>query len=364
MNGWRNVDFAGGLGSLLILGLLTACTAPATSPDDAFSRYSAAQSPGAAVMVIRDGEVVHAKGYGLANLETQAALDPATPVRLGSVSKAFTAMAIVLLAEAEQLTFDTPAVQWVPELKRFPTVTLRHLLNHTSGLPSYYEDESGLETLATALSRQAILQNAEAAALYLTWGEPRFAPGERFEYSNPGYEILALVVERITGKTFGEYLQAEIFTPLGMKTAAVRSLPDTVIARRAVGYAPDGSGWVEADDHWGNWLVGAGGVYASLQDLYLWDQALDQWAAGDRLREAFAPAVLNDGSESLYGFGWELSPYVGQPAVSHTGSWVGFRTSFVRYPEAQLSIVVLSNASLDLDESVDAISRYYLKGSP
>jgi CubicO group peptidase (beta-lactamase class C family) len=333
--------------------------------DSLFSVFATDSTPGAAVMVIREGEVLHAAGYGLANLRDGSPMHPSTPVRLGSVSKAFTAMAIVILEERGELSFDAPAVDWVPELARFPGITIRHLLNHTSGLPDYYDDESPLGEIATSADRDKPLQNAEAVAVYEGWGEPRFPPGDRFEYSNPGYEVLALIVERISGRTFADFLASEIFTPLDMTTAAVRDLPGTVIPGRAIGYEQkqeEDTGWQESDDHWGNWLVGAGGVYASLEDLYRWDQALYRWAdSGDRTTEAFEPARLNDGTMSEYGFGWGLSDRLGRAAIHHNGAWVGFRTSLLRFPEERLTVIVLSNASAPAGALADSTAAVFLQ---
>jgi CubicO group peptidase (beta-lactamase class C family) len=202
-------------------------------------------------------------------------------------------------------------------------------------------------------------------AVYEGWGEPRFPPGDRFEYSNPGYEVLALIVERISGRTFADFLASEIFTPLDMTTAAVRDLPGTVIPGRAIGYEQkqeEDTGWQESDDHWGNWLVGAGGVYASLEDLYRWDQALYRWAdSGDRTTEAFEPARLNDGTMSEYGFGWGLSDRLGRAAIHHNGAWVGFRTSLLRFPEERLTVIVLSNASAPAGALADSTAAVFLQ---
>jgi CubicO group peptidase (beta-lactamase class C family) len=330
--------------------------------DAIFAEYSVDGSPGAAVMVICNGEVVHSAGYGAANLSDGSPLRSSTPVRLGSVSKAFTAMAVIILEERGDLEFDSDVTEWVPELARFDGITVRHLLNHTSGLPDYYDD-SPLEAIATATDRDAPFQNAEAVSVYENWGEPLFSPGERFAYSNPGYEVLALIVERVSGMTFAEFLDVEIFAPLGMSTASVRYLPSTAVPGRAIGYSPrqQGEGWQENDDHWGNWLVGAGGVYASLDDLFLWDQALSSWTrAGKRTNEAFAPALLNDGTESPYGFGWNLWNRLDRRAIHHDGAWVGFRASLVRFPEEQLTVIVLSNASAAAAELADTTAAFFL----
>ncbi len=331
--------------------------------DAIFAEYAVEGSPGASTMVIRDGDVLHSAGYGAANLNGRSPLQPSTPVRLGSVSKAFTAMAIVILEESDNLTFDSAVLEWVPELARFEGITVRHLLNHTSGLADYYEGSS-LEEIATATDRDTPLQNAEALSVYETWGEPVFPPGHRFAYSNPGYEVLALIVERVSDMTFGQFLDANIFTPLSMSTAAVRDLPSTVVPGRAIGYSPreDGRGWEENDDHWGNWIVGAGGVYASLDDLYRWDQALYEWAeTGERLTEALTPATLNDGTQSPYGFGWMLSDRLDHTAIHHGGAWVGFRTAIVRFPEERLTVIVLSNTSAPVGALADSTAAVFLE---
>jgi len=359
LNPWPHIR----QGVLFAVALLMSCAPPPESVDEIFAPFEAEGSPGASVMVIRDGDVLHSAGYGTANLGDGSAMSPSTPVRLASVSKTFTAMAIVILQEQGLVDFDAEVTAWVPELARFPDVTVRHLLNHTSGLPDYYDDESSLEEMAKAPERQRPFQNAEAASIYQSWGEPAFVPGEQFSYSNPGYDLLALIVERASGVTFAEFLDVEIFTPLGMQTAVVRDLPTTLIPGRAIGYELEegGDGWREWDEHWGNWLVGAGGVHASAEDLYRWDQALYQWAESDeRMDEVFMPAVLNDGTVSEYGFGWDVSDRLGRRAIHHNGEWLGFRTSLFRFPEDGLSVVVLSNASVDTEELAVVTAELFL----
>ena len=329
--------------------------------DALFSEFDVPGSPGAAVMVIAANEVVHARGYGLADLETGERLTPATPVRLASVTKQFTATAIMLLAEDGLLSFDDPAVRWVPELSRFSDVTIRHLLNHTGGLPDYYDGP--FQADLPSVDEDSLLTNVDAISLYETWGDPVFAPGGRFEYSNPGYEVLGLIIERASGMTFGAFLRENVLLPLGMTTAVVRDRPEVTIPNRAVGYRPSDAGgdrpWEEHDDHFGNWMVGAGGLYASLNDLYQWNQSLSQEAliSHETLTEAFSPAVLNDGTSSPYGFGWDLRPRVDVAAVNHNGGWVGFRTSMIRFTDTPLAVIVLSNASAAAAELADEVAK-------
>ena len=332
--------------------------------DSLFAEFTVPGSPGATAMVIRDGEVVHAGAYGLAELASGQALSRGTPVRLGSVSKQFTSMGIMILEERGELTFDQLITEWVPELRRFPGVRVSHLLQHTSGLPDYYElpDEAFHEVAEK--DGDPLLTNADAVTIYESWGDPVFTPGEKYEYSNPGYEILGLIIERISGQTFGTFLAENIFDPLGMASAVVRDRPDVVIPGRAVGYSPDeDSGeWIENDHHFGNWLVGAGGVYASLDDLFLWDQALytEDLVQKETLGEAFAPTILNDGSVSDYGFGWNVGDRLGRRAVHHGGGWVGFRTSIIRFVDEGMTVIVLSNASAGAGELADQVALAFL----
>lgn len=185
-------------------------------------------------------------------------------------------------------------------------------------------------------------------AAFETWGEARFEPGERFEYSNPGYEVLAIIIERVSGLSYADFLDTAIFDPLRMVTAVVRADPDTQIPGGAIGYDRTPGGWVESEEHWANGLLGAGGVYASLEDLFRWDQALaDTTLAGRKaLEEAFSPPTLGSGAPGPYGFGWMVTDLIGEPAFHHTGSWVGFRAAIVRFAHERLTVVVLGNSAM------------------
>ncbi len=320
-----------------------------TRIDEIFSDFSSEDSPGATAMLIQNGEVVHAAGYGLADRESNRVLTRRTPLRLGSVGKQFTSMAIMILADRGLLAFDDPVTKWVPELERFPGIQVQHLLRHTSGLPDYYRvpDETFLGVADS--DGDPALTHQDAITIYETWGEPVFPPGDQYRYSNPGYEALAVIVERVSGLSLGQFLEENVFEPLGMETAVVRDRPDLNIPDRAVGYRPGrfGLGWVEEDDHFLNWLLGAGGVYCSLDDMFLWDQALytDTLVSPEIMDLAFSPTTLNDGTLSAYGFGWNVGDRRGRRAVHHGGSWVGFRATIVRFVEDATTVVVLSNAS-------------------
>ena len=324
-------------------------------------------TPGCAVLVVHEGKVVHAAGYGFANLEEQTPFAPDTSTRLGSVSKQFTTMGIMILAERGKLGYDDPLVKYVPEVeaRHGDDITIRHLMNHTSGIPDYTsiggvpKDDEGEPLLPD--DRMPV--NEDLAHIYAHWGEARFEPGERFEYSNPGYEFLALIIERVSGKSFGDFMADEIFTPLEMKGAMAFDSDDDVIPNRAMGYQPQGDEFTLNDYHVLNWMMGAGGIYMSLQDMFLWDQALysDQLVSQETIEQAFTPAVLNDGEEVPYGFGWGVDDFRDGRRIRHGGGWVGFRTHIARHPEHQLTVVVLANRG-DAQPSrfVDEIAELYL----
>jgi N-acyl-D-amino-acid deacylase len=311
--------------------------------DALFAPLTTGDSPGATVMVIRNDEVLYAAGYGSADLEHGVPITPQTPFRLASVSKQFTSMAIMILADRGELSYDDPMVKYLPELERFgETITLRHLLTHTSGLPDYYD-------VLEAASTEHMPDTEQAMQFLAAWGEPPlFAPGERYEYSNPGYEMLALVVERVSGQDFGRFLEDNIFAPLGMKNTVtvVRDRAPTEIPNRALGYARREGAFELLDDHQLNYILGSGGLYSSVEDLALWNSALDGETLVSRatLEAAWTPVELAGGETYPYGFGWRLGDYGGLgPRMCHSGHWLGFSNFLVRYPSQRVTIIVLSN---------------------
>lgn len=309
--------------------------------DALFAPVATGDSPGAAVLVMRNDEVLHAAGYGSANLQSHVPITPDTSFRLASVSKQITAMAIMILAERDQLSIDDPLVAYLPELERFGDgITLRHLLTHTSGLPDYYD-------VLEEATAEGMPDTEEAMRFLAAWDEPSlFAPGVRYEYSNPGYEMLALVVERVSGESFGEFLSENIFTPLGMTHTVVRDSSEPDIPDRAVGYARKDGSFELLDDHPLNHIIGSGGIYSSVEDLARWSRALDGDALVSRaaLEAAWSPVQLAGGTYYPYGFGWRLGDYGGLgPRMCHSGHWLGFSNFIARYPKRRVTVIVLSN---------------------
>ena len=302
---------------------------------DAWMRDYTGQVPGASVLVLEGGDAVFQRSYGLADLEAGVASSPTTNYRLASVSKQFTAASVLLLVEDGVLTLDDPVRRWLPTLPvATETITLRHLLSHTSGLIDY-ED---------LLPPDQVRQVYDADVLRLLEREDRlyFPAGSDYRYSNSGYALLALVVERASGQRFAAFLQARIFSPLGMTATLAREDEGPPVTDRAFGYTRVGDRWERTDQSTTSAVLGDGGIYSSITDLAKWDAA---WY-DDRLLSAPSRALAVQASTATpepdvahYGFGWRLQGRM----QWHSGESIGFRNVLLRFPAQRLTIIVLSN---------------------
>lgn len=320
---------------------------------DRLFRAIAANAPGAAVIITRDGEVLYMQGYGQANRKSRARNTPQTMFHLASVGKQFTALALMMLQEEGRLDYDDPIAAHMPELAALGNeVTIRRLLTHTSGMLGHDSDEDDFySALLDEIERPTV---SDELALLAEWEADDLlahTPGERFDYSNIGYEILGALVERLSGQSYPDFVRERIFEPVGMTNSFSR--PDTArlaLPHRARGYDVDGERYTLNDADPLDELVGSGSVYASVEDMARYEWALTTGALvrPATLTEAFEPTTLTDGSLSPYGFGWELSEDPDLPYVGHSGAWVGFLSYYLRFPEERLAIIVLSNRS-DID---------------
>lgn len=302
---------------------------------DAWMRDYTGQVPGASVLVLEGGDAVFQRSYGLADLEAGVASSPTTNYRLASVSKQFTAASVLLLVEDGVLTLDDPVRRWLPTLPvATEAITLRHLLSHTSGLIDY-ED---------LLPPDQARQIHDADVLRLLEREDRlyFPAGSDYRYSNSGYALLALVVERASGQRFAAFLQARIFSPLGMTATLAREDEGPPVTDRAFGYTRVGDRWERTDQSTTSAVLGDGGIYSSITDLAKWDAA---WY-DDRLLSAPSRALAVQASTATpepdvahYGFGWRLQGRM----QWHSGESIGFRNVLLRFPAQRLTIIVLSN---------------------
>ena len=301
---------------------------------DALMRNYAGDVPGASLLVLRDGRPVVRASYGLADLETHTPATPETNYRLASVSKQFTAASILLLAEDGRLTLDDRGHTWLPSLpKAAETVTIRHLLTHTSGLIDYEDVIPG--------NLAAQLHDADVLRLLETQDHTYFRPGTGYRYSNSGYALLALIVQRASGKTFAKFLRERIFQPLGMHNTVAHEEGVSTVNNRAFGYTQEAGRWSRTDQDPTSTVLGDGGIYSSIDDLAKWDAALydGRLLQPSSLRAAFTSATHTDDPEIEYGYGWRITG----ETLWHSGESVGFRNVIVRYPKRHATVVVLTN---------------------
>ncbi len=322
--------------------------------DALFSSFAVGVQPGVAVAVVRDGKTVLERAWGYADLDKKAPITPDTAFDLASVSKQFAAIAIMLLEEEGKLAYDDPIGKFVPELAIYEGVTIRHLMLHIGGLPDYYDiiDTSG-----------RMPTNHDAAVLLGKMARADFSPGERYEYSNAGYDMLGPIVEAASGMCFAEFVQQRIFTPLGMDGSRVHDHTLPEIVNRARGYEPADGGFVLNNDSPLNAIVGSGSIFSTLNDLVRWDQALysEKLASAETHELAFTSGTNNNGEPLNYGFGWRIDEYAGHKRLRHGGSWVGFRSHIARIPELRFTVIVLSNrADFEPENVIDTITALYL----
>jgi CubicO group peptidase (beta-lactamase class C family) len=333
-----------------LAGLMTALPALAATPpkvriepariDAVFKDYASRSTPGCALGIYQDGKVLYTRGYGMADLNQPAPITPTTLFDIGSVSKQFTAASLVLLANEGKLALTDDLRKYVPEIPDYGTpITLDHLLHHTSGLRDYnellvlkgyhYEDVINDDDALEVIARQRAL---------------KFKPGTRFEYSNTGYFLAALVVKRVTGKTLAEFAKERLFLPLGMNRSHFRDDHKALLPGRATAYAPAEKGGYQLD--MSNWNpLGDGQVQTNVTELARWEENFSTATVGGRaLVDALQErGTLETGASIRYGRGLFLDTYRGVQRVQHGGAWAGYRAMLMRFPAQHLSIAILCN---------------------
>lgn len=330
------------------VAVASACTHPSSARmmssvdqravDSLFRAYDGSGVPGASVVVIRDRQEVLARSFGMADPEAHVAADGQTNYRLASLTKQFTATAILLLVKDGRLSLDDRVREILPELPAYASdVRIRHLLTHTSGLWAYEDFVPDSQTTQVHDRDVPVLVH-QAESLY-------FHPGSAYRYSNTGYALLALVVERRSGMPFARFLHARIFQPLGMRSTVAYEAGISTVPHRAFGYSPTGNSFARTDQSSTSAVLGDGGVYSSAHDLAIWDRALDSRVLlGEQLqREAWSAARLNDGTPIRYGFGWFVDNEGADLRVSHHGETMGFTNFMLKYPSRRLTVIVLTN---------------------
>lgn len=329
----------------MILGWSVAAISAQTSAVDEFINAEMAKQkiPGVAVAVVRDGQPVKVKGYGFANLEHKVAVKPETIFQSGSVGKQFTAMAVMMLVEEGRIRLDAPISTYLGQVPpAWRRVTVRHLLTHTGGLTDYPENFD----YRRDYTEDELLTRAKKIPL-------DFAPGEKWSYSNLGYVVLGIIIRKVTGKFYGDFLRERIFKPLEMTTARVISEED-IVENRAAGYrlvkgAVKNQEWVSPSLN----TTADGALYMSALDMIKWDAAL---ADGKLISKAgydalWTPVKLNNGRTYPYGFGWDVERVDGRLRTQHGGAWQGFKSFIARYPDDKLTVIVFANL-VDADPEI------------
>lgn len=291
--------------------------------------------PGVSLAVVRGGQLIYAKGYGFANVEHQVPVKPETIFQSGSVGKQFTSMAIMMLIEEGKIALDDKINKYFTDAPtEWSNITVRHLLSHTSGMTDYPKDFN----FRADYTEDEIYKRIKTVPL-------AFQPGEKWAYSNLGYVTLGILINRMTGKFYGDFLKERVFNPLGMNTARIISEAD-IIPNRAAGYA-----LVKGELKNQEWVsptlntTADGALYLTVLDMVKWEAALnsEKLIKKPSFDQMWTSVKLNSGATPKYGFGWFLADVNGKQIIEHGGAWQGFKSMIIRYPEDKLAIIVFAN---------------------
>jgi len=367
--------------TLAIPGLvfsIAACRAARSSSwtellDAELTALASDREPGLAVVLVKDGRIAFERSRGVTDLRTMRAIDEKTNFRLASVTKQFTALAVMLLVRDGKLGYDSRLTDFFRDFPEYGRpITVRQLLNHTSGLPDY-EDLMPRADPAVPVE-QIQIRDAGVLDLLKAQASGKFTPGTRWAYSNSGYVLLGLIVAKAAGQPFGEFLGDQIFAPLRMTGTVAHEQGRDDVANRAYGHALKDGRWSDTDQSPTSATLGDGGVYSSIADLVKWDEALRRRTllTESEMRPALAPAPVTeglsrdlDGSPVQYGFGWYLNPWQGRGRMWHHGETAGFRTTIMRFNDDDLTVIVLGNrADLDARRLALMAAELCLSGDP
>jgi CubicO group peptidase (beta-lactamase class C family) len=324
--------------------------------DSIFAQYDKPGSPGAAVVVVRDGGIVFEKGYGYASIEHDIRITPSTVFDLASVSKQFAGLAIAMLVDQGRVRLDDDVRKYIPELHNFGnTITIDHLLHHTSGI----RDWPG--TLGIAGWRMDdVISFDQILRFAYTQRTLNFVPGAEYTYSNTGYNLLAEVVARVTKKSFRAWTNENLFQPLGMKDTHFHDDHTMIVANRAFGYGRNAAGFTATPNNLT--ALGSSSLYSTARDLAKWVANFDDAKVGGRkaMELTRTTAPLNSGAPNSYAFGIGHGQHLGQPIVSHSGGWAGFSTFVVHYPRQRTGVIVLANTGMNTQRAAFTIASVFM----
>lgn len=312
---------------------------PCIAIDAMLSKVFKPGEPGAAVIVVQDERVIFRRGYGTANLEQDVPIRPEMVFRIGSITKQFTAVAILMLAEENKLALDDCITQYLPN---YPvpgdTITIEQLLTHTSGIPNHTDMPDFWSTSRNDATVDELIESFKNEPL-------EFTPGDQWKYSNSGYVLLGAILEKVSGQTYADVIEAWIFEPLGMANSSYGGHRE-IIPGRVAGYHHTENSSENAEYFSMSLSYAAGGLLSSVDDLAKWDSALygEQLISQENLQRAFSPFRLNDGALCHYGYGWEINDFKNRKTLRHSGAIPGFTTYAMSIPDERLFIAILANS--------------------
>jgi CubicO group peptidase (beta-lactamase class C family) len=332
------------LAVVLAAALPSAAETPEDEADALLNGVIKTNDPGLAVLVAQDGKTLFEKGYGLADRAHHIPVIPQTTFRIGSITKQFTASAILKLQEEGKLSVNDKLSKYIPDFPRGDEVTLRHLLTHTSGIHSYTDEPDFLNRVTNATTSEAVIEEMKKYPY-------DFDPGAKWSYDNSGYMLLGHIVERVSGQNYGDFLRENFFQPLGMtNTGVYRAHP--VPPHEALGYSLGTKGFKRALNWDMSWAGGAGVLFSTVEDLYRWNEGVFNGRVLDNasLKEAFTPVKTPENQDyynskgSGYGFGWFIDSHRGLREIEHSGGLDGFSSHLLRVPDEKFTVSILANA--------------------
>jgi CubicO group peptidase (beta-lactamase class C family) len=332
----------------------------AKKADDYLAQWDKSDMPGCSVGAIKEGRLIYKKSVGLANLDYDVPNTATTRFTVASVSKAFTAMSVALLAQQGKLSLDDEIQKYVPEIPKYEyPITIRHMLSHTSGIREY-----DALVLFGGLNTDNVLSDKMVLRMLARQKNISFKPGSKYQYSNSNFLLAGIIVSRVSGKSLRQFAEENIFKPLGMKNTMFWDNRFEVVKNRAQGYRVNPGGSITARSSL-NDLVGDGGIMTTIEDLYLWDQNFYEPKVGNKelIAQITTAATLNNGQKIGYGFGLFHTTYKGLPVIKHSGNQGGFRAQIAWFPAQKFtSIALCNNMAILPKQIVEKLADIYLEG--
>jgi CubicO group peptidase (beta-lactamase class C family) len=314
--------------------------------------------PGAAVLIAKDGKIVYKKGFGYADVENKEKVSPETKFRIGSVTKQFTAAAILKLQEENRLNVTDKLSKYFPDFPRGEEVTIHHLLTHTSGIHSYTNKEEFYNKVTAPVTNEDLLK-------FFKNDPYDFSPGEEYRYNNSGFFLLGYIIEKVSGKSYSQYLKDTFFDPLQMSNTGVHTSA-LKLKNEAKGYTKSGGKYEKALNWDMSWAGGAGALYSTVEDLYKWNEALfnGKVLKEENLAAAFTSVKLNNGKtppDGEYGYGIAMRPYRDLLTIQHSGGLHGFVSQLTRFPKENLTVAILTNLTPpEVNLNANTLAEFYL----